>query len=162
MNICFQKTHQRAFGTFPLKGEVLIKAIEAAAAAGYRAYDTAQMYGNESETGEALAATGLSRDALCLTTKVHPDNFREARFLPYLRAQLTPAAVRGRIGDVPRLRERCLVVRRERLELCPEPGRIIHKAALLFKRGLNQFVPCRLPHESDAVREGDCADRQVT
>ena len=55
MNIMFQKNHQRAFGTFPLKGDVLRSAIEAAIAAGYRAFDTAQMYGNEVDTGAALA-----------------------------------------------------------------------------------------------------------
>ena len=27
MNITFQKTHQRAFGTFPLKGDVLRQAV---------------------------------------------------------------------------------------------------------------------------------------
>jgi 2,5-diketo-D-gluconate reductase B len=80
MNICFQNTNQRAFGTFPLQGETLAAAIASAADVGYRAFDTAQMYGNEAETGAALAATGIPRDALCITTKVHPDNFAPAKF----------------------------------------------------------------------------------
>lgn len=88
MNICFQKTHQRAFGTFPLKGEALIAAILSAAEVGYRAFDTAQMYGNEADTGAALAATGLPRTELCLTTKVHPNNYTEARFLPSVEESL--------------------------------------------------------------------------
>ena len=53
MNIYYQKTHQRAFGTFPLEGEVAHNAILEAAKVGYRAFDTAQMYGNEAETGVA-------------------------------------------------------------------------------------------------------------
>lgn len=53
MNIYFQKTHQRSFGTFPLTGDVARQAIEVAAEVGYRAFDTAQMYGNEAETGAA-------------------------------------------------------------------------------------------------------------
>lgn len=81
MNIYFQKTHQRAFGTFPLEGEVATKAILAAAEVGYRAFDTAQMYGNEAETGAALKATGIPREDLCITTKVHPDNFGADRFI---------------------------------------------------------------------------------
>ncbi len=81
MNICFQKTHQRAFGTYPLTGEVLTQAITAAADAGYRAFDTAQMYGNEADTGAALAATGIARDDLCITTKVHPANYSDNLFL---------------------------------------------------------------------------------
>jgi 2,5-diketo-D-gluconate reductase B len=88
MNITFQKTHQRAFGTFPLKGDVLRAAIEAAIAVGYRAFDTAQMYGNEADTGAALAASGIARDDLCITTKVGVDNFTAERFLPSVEASL--------------------------------------------------------------------------
>ncbi len=88
MNICFQKTFQRAFGTFPLKGRALTAAILAAAEVGYRAFDTAQMYGNEADTGTALATTGLPRADLCVTTKVHPDNYTDAHFLPSVEASL--------------------------------------------------------------------------
>jgi len=88
MNICFHKTYQRAFGTFPLTGEVLTQAVRAAAKVGYRAFDTAQMYGNEADTGVALAATGIARDDLCITTKVHPDNFSESLFLPSVEKSL--------------------------------------------------------------------------
>ena len=88
MNIYFQKTHQRSFGTFPLTGDVAKNAILAAAEVGYRAFDTAQMYGNEAETGEALAATGIARDDLCITTKVLPDNFTEERFIPSVEQSL--------------------------------------------------------------------------
>ena len=88
MNIYFQKTHQRAFGTFPLTGDVARNAILAAAEVGYRAFDTAQMYGNEAETGDALKATGIDRDRLCITTKVHPENFGEDRFIASVEASL--------------------------------------------------------------------------
>lgn len=88
MNIYFQKTHQRAFGTYPLQGDTLLSAIEAAAQTGYRAFDTAQMYENEAETGEALAATGLSRDDMCVTTKVHPDNFGDDKFIASVEQSL--------------------------------------------------------------------------
>jgi len=88
MTIYFQKTYQRSFGTFPLKGNELHEAVQAAAQVGYRAFDTAQMYGNEEETGAALRATGVAREELCVTTKVHPDNFGEADFLPSVEASL--------------------------------------------------------------------------
>ena len=81
MNIYFQKAHQRGFGTYPLKGDALRQAVEAATGAGYRAFDTAQMYGNEADVGAALAGAGVARDQLCITTKVHPDNYTDARFL---------------------------------------------------------------------------------
>lgn len=88
MTIYFQKTFQRGFGTYPLTGDVAREAIETAAKVGYRAFDTAQMYGNEAETGEALAATGVPREDLCITTKVHPDNFSDALFLPSVERSL--------------------------------------------------------------------------
>lgn len=88
MNITFQKTHQRAFGTFPLKGDDLLRAMEIALAVGYRAFDTAQMYGNEAETGTALAASGLQRGELCVTTKVGVDNFTRDTFLPSVETSL--------------------------------------------------------------------------
>ncbi|MDD9923310.1 MAG: aldo/keto reductase [Boseongicola sp.] len=81
MSIYSQKNHQRAFGTYPLTGDALLAAIECAAKVGYRAFDTAQMYQNEAETGEGLSATGISRDDLCITTKVNFENFTDDRFL---------------------------------------------------------------------------------
>lgn len=88
MNICFQKTNQRVFGTFPLKGDVLASAIHDAIAVGYRAFDTAQAYGNESDTGAALRSSGIARDDLCITTKVQPENYAPATFLPSVERSL--------------------------------------------------------------------------
>lgn len=88
MNITFQKTNQRAFGTFPLKGETLRGAIHAALDAGYRAFDTAQAYANEADTGAALADGGVPRDELCITTKVDVKNFTDEAFLPSVEQSL--------------------------------------------------------------------------
>lgn len=82
MTIYFQKTNQRSFGTYPLTGEPLSAALQTAFEVGYRSIDTAQMYGNEAEVGAALTAAGLPRAELCVTTKVHPANFDEDKFLP--------------------------------------------------------------------------------
>ena len=87
-SIYFQGPFQRGFGTYPLRGAVLEEALSAALAIGYRAIDTAQMYGNEADIGAALRSIGHPRDQLCVTTKVHPDNFSDARFLPSVRASL--------------------------------------------------------------------------
>ena len=80
-NILMQPAFQRGFGTFPLKGDELRDAIHAAIGTGYRAFDTAQGYGNEADTGAVLGDCGLERDQLCITTKVRPENFDESRFL---------------------------------------------------------------------------------
>ncbi|MBW3097974.1 aldo/keto reductase [Pseudohoeflea coraliihabitans] len=88
MTIYFEKTYQRCFGTFPLKGQQLHDAVLAAAEVGYRAFDTAQMYENEAETGAALQATGVPRDELCITTKVDIANFTGEKFLPSVEESL--------------------------------------------------------------------------
>ena len=88
MNICFQKAYQRSFGTFPLTGDVLSQAILAAVQVGYRAFDTAQWYGNEADTGAALKASGVDRSDLCIATKVRPDRYTEKEFMPSVEQSL--------------------------------------------------------------------------
>lgn len=88
MSPYFRKTYQRSFGTFPLKGDDAKAAINAALEVGYRGFDTAQMYQNEADVGEALAASGLAREDYFITTKVHPDNFDAAKFMPSVRESL--------------------------------------------------------------------------
>src|SRR5215831_13337607 len=46
------------------------EAIECALEAGYRHFDTAAAYGNERDLGRALAASGIPRDELFITTKL--------------------------------------------------------------------------------------------
>lgn len=93
MNILYEKQFQRVFGTFPLKGEQLHSAITNALHAGYRAFDTAQMYNNETDTGQALAAAQIERADLCLITKIHPDNYAPDRFFTSLEQSLAVLGV---------------------------------------------------------------------
>jgi 2,5-diketo-D-gluconate reductase B len=80
-SIYFSKTFQRSFGTFPLKGADLARALTSAIQIGYRSIDTAQMYGNEADLGATLSDLPVPRSELCITTKVHPDNYSESLFL---------------------------------------------------------------------------------
>lgn len=61
------------FGTYQLKGHDAEKAIITAIDTGYRHIDTAQIYGNEQEVGNALIASGVDRKEVFLTTKVWID-----------------------------------------------------------------------------------------
>lgn len=79
---------QRGFGTFPLRGDVLTQAVRDAVDVGYRAFDTAQWYGNEAELAAALTTTGVAQDEVLITTKVHPENMGPARFLPSVEQSL--------------------------------------------------------------------------
>jgi diketogulonate reductase-like aldo/keto reductase len=57
-------------GSFQIPDEELPAAVRAAAAAGYRAIDTARIYGNERPVGEAIGRSGLARDELFVITKL--------------------------------------------------------------------------------------------
>lgn len=76
------------YGTYPLGGDAAVRGVSTALEHGYRHIDTAQMYGNEAEVGRALAGSGLKRDAVFVTTKVHPDNYAPARFRSTVAASL--------------------------------------------------------------------------
>lgn len=59
-------------GTSGLEGEECVETVRAALEAGYRHVDTAQMYDNETEVGDALAAAEVDRESVFLATKVEP------------------------------------------------------------------------------------------
>ena len=61
-------------GTYRMQGDVCRAAVESALGLGYRHLDTAEMYGNEEAIGAALAASGISRSDLHITTKVWNEN----------------------------------------------------------------------------------------
>jgi diketogulonate reductase-like aldo/keto reductase len=61
---------QLGFGVFQVPPEETRKAVEQALQTGYRHIDTAAAYGNEAEVGEAVAGSGLEREAVFITTKL--------------------------------------------------------------------------------------------
>jgi len=75
-------------GTFRLTGQTAIDAVCTALELGYRAVDTAQIYGNEAEVGQAVAGSGVPRADLFLTTKIWTDNYAKDKLVPSLRASL--------------------------------------------------------------------------
>lgn len=67
---------QLGFGTWTLKDDVAVNSVKTAIEVGYRLIDTAQMYQNEAAVGGGIAASGVSRDQLYVTTKVSTVNMR--------------------------------------------------------------------------------------
>lgn len=65
---------QLGFGVFQIDPSDTAETVLTAFEAGYRHIDTAQMYGNEAEVGEAIAKSGLKRDELWITTKCNNSN----------------------------------------------------------------------------------------
>lgn len=58
------------FGVFQVPDDRTAAAVTTALQAGYRSIDTAAIYGNEAGVGRALAASGLPREELFVTTKL--------------------------------------------------------------------------------------------
>lgn len=83
--------HLPAFGlgTFRLTGQTVIDSVSMALELGYRAIDTAQIYKNEAQVGQAIAESGVSRDDLFLTTKIWTDSYAPEKLIPSLRESLT-------------------------------------------------------------------------
>ncbi|TCS37989.1 2,5-diketo-D-gluconate reductase B [Paucimonas lemoignei] len=75
-------------GTFRLKGQTALDSVRNALEVGYRAIDTAQIYGNEAEVGEAIAQSGVKRAELFVTTKIWTDSYAKAKLVPSLRQSL--------------------------------------------------------------------------
>jgi 2,5-diketo-D-gluconate reductase A len=74
---------QLGFGVFQIPPEDTAELTGKALEVGYRHIDTAQMYGNEKGVGEAIAASGIPRDEIFVTSKLNngfhePDEARKA------------------------------------------------------------------------------------
>lgn len=66
-----QKMPQEGFGMYKITDQATItSSMKAAYDAGYRLFDTAQLYENEAEVGQALDELKLPREELFITTKV--------------------------------------------------------------------------------------------
>jgi 2,5-diketo-D-gluconate reductase A len=74
---------QLGFGVFQIDPAETARAVSVALEVGYRHIDTAEMYGNEKEVGEAVRASGLDRADVYITSKLsnsfhRPDDARRA------------------------------------------------------------------------------------
>ncbi|MEV7912819.1 aldo/keto reductase [Streptomyces griseus] len=61
---------QLGFGVWQVPDDEAEKAVATAIETGYRSIDTAAIYANETGTGKAIAASGVARDELFVTTKL--------------------------------------------------------------------------------------------
>lgn len=66
---------QIGLGVAGIQPENTARMVVSAVEAGYRLIDTATIYKNEAEVGDGIAAGGVPREALCITTKVWPDMY---------------------------------------------------------------------------------------
>ncbi len=62
---------QLGFGVYQIPPEDTQEAVATALEVGYRHIDTAEMYGNEKGVGAAIAASGIPRDEIFVTSKLN-------------------------------------------------------------------------------------------
>lgn len=145
-------------GTFRLKDQVVIDSVSTALELGYRAIDTAQIYGNEAEVGQAVAASGVPRGELYLTTKIWTENLSRDRLIPSLEESLNK-------------------LKTDYVDLClihwPSPGGAVpvaeYMAALAEAKarglareiGVSNFTLALMQQAIDVVGAGEIATNQV-
>jgi 2,5-diketo-D-gluconate reductase A len=71
-----QQIPQLGFGVFLVEPQDTVAAVSTALQVGYRHIDTAEMYGNEQEVGEAIRRSGLDRHEVYVTSKLSNDAHR--------------------------------------------------------------------------------------
>ncbi|ANH66352.1 hypothetical protein ABE85_00060 [Mitsuaria sp. 7] len=145
-------------GTFRLKGQTVIDAIKSGLSLGYRHIDTAQIYGNEAEVGQAIAESGVPRAGLFVTTKIWTEQLAGDRLIPSLReslAKLRMAAVDLTLIHWPS--PGGAVPLKETLDALIEAKRLGLTRAI----GLSNFTVAQMREAIDLVGVDELATNQV-
>lgn len=67
------------YGTWQVTGRDATEGVQDALGLGYRHIDTARMYDNEAEVGAGIAASGVARSEIFLSTKIWTSDFEARR-----------------------------------------------------------------------------------
>lgn len=81
------------YGTYPLTGAECRDGVAMALDLGLRHIDTAQLYDNEKDVGQAIAKSGIKRDEIYLVTKIARDNLGRRHFVHSLEDSLEKLGV---------------------------------------------------------------------
>ena len=84
---------QIGYGTWNRLGDEAYRCTMDALEVGYRHLDCAENYENEENVGRAIAACGIARDDLWVTTKVAPESFGPGQIRPHVEASLEKLGV---------------------------------------------------------------------
>ena len=87
------KMPQLGLGTFRLQGQAAIDSVATGLELGYRHIDTAQIYGNETEVGQALVESGVARRDVYLTTKIWTEHLAADKLAASLKDSLRKLGV---------------------------------------------------------------------
>ena len=140
------------FGTYKLDDEQARESVRYALEIGYRHIDTAAFYGNEEQVGQALAASGLPRGELFVTTKVWRDALGYDRTMRSFEAsmqRLDEIVKQLEKGDVPLDASLALFEEGSHLlAACNEMLDTAEQKVVQLKKG-NDGAPVELPFETE-------------
>lgn len=84
-----QKMPQEGVGLYKVRGQQNVQAVvKEAYAAGFRLFDTAQLYENEAAVGDALHSLGVPREQYFVTTKIAEANESYSRAIASVKESL--------------------------------------------------------------------------
>ncbi|MEG3759018.1 2,5-didehydrogluconate reductase DkgB [Pseudoalteromonas carrageenovora] len=89
MNINLNTMPKLGMGTFRLEDKVAYSSVKMALEVGYKHIDTAQIYGNEAQVGQAISDSGIPRADIFITTKVWNANLNKASFIDSVKESLS-------------------------------------------------------------------------
>jgi diketogulonate reductase-like aldo/keto reductase len=75
-------------GTYQLAPEQTYRSVRWALSIGYRHIDTAALYGNEKQVGQAIRDSGISRQQIFVTTKIPPKAIRQHQLKQAIESSL--------------------------------------------------------------------------
>ena len=82
------KIPQLGFGVYLVPEEETVKSVLEALKVGYRSIDTAHMYNNEKQVGEAIKQSGIPRNEIFVTSKLWPSEYGEGETLKGIERML--------------------------------------------------------------------------
>jgi 2,5-diketo-D-gluconate reductase B len=153
---------QLGLGTFRLQGRQVIDSVRNGLELGYRHVDTAQIYGNEAEVGQALqefgAAHGVAPSEVFVTTKIWLENLGADKLVASLKDSLYKLRLEqldltlihwpSPDGQVP-VKETMQALREARIQ------------GLTAAIGVSNFTRALLAQAIEAVGAADIATNQV-
>ena len=81
------------YGTYPLTGAECRDGVAMALDLGLRHIDSAQLYDNEKDVGQAIAKSGIKRNEIYLVTKIARDNLGRRHFIHSVQDSLEKLSV---------------------------------------------------------------------
>jgi 2,5-diketo-D-gluconate reductase B len=143
------------YGSYLVTGADALRMIPAVLKLGYRHIDTAQIYENEREVGQAIRESGVRRGNIFLTTKVWPDRATAAQFL----ASVDESLAKLRTDYVDLL---LLHWPKSRLPLAERMGLLndVRRAGKARHIGVSNFSPS-LMREAQALSTAPLATNQL-